>query len=348
METVVMARSNSRIHGSAKASDEIGRHFTTIKDRHRQRSLQSQMDQRAQTESLDLISQFPNPATIHSSGISHSQLEALDRHQNAHERGRASFEGFSGAETSIESMSQDLMSSGEGPGLESITEEKPLPEIPTERTTMRRTKTKVSIKLRELAPPTLDKEMSFSFQPGDDSNALTREQGDEVTNAHKIVLEDLQRKFTASDERSETSLSATSTSRRSPERSSEPALTNKLRPDSRRSGAYSGPVHDHVSRGDSTGSAVTAIRDNSGRSSGTGSRNEGRNGRPYLERNQSGTSEAVTAAARAYVANSTRSRHNSAIPDDRSPIEESVKNVGALDRKDLGPRISILRDSDKS
>jgi hypothetical protein len=352
METVVMARSNSRVHGSTRASDEIGRHFSTIKDRHRQRSLQSQMDQQAQIENLDPVPQFPNPNAIHSSGISHSQLEALDKHQNAHDRGRASFEGFSGTEASTESMmSQDFMSPGEGAaGLGSIMEEKPLPEIPAERSTLRRTKT---VKARELAPPTPDKEMSFSFQPGDDSNALTREQGDEITNAHKVVLEDLQRRFEASEERSETSMSTTST-RRSPERSSEPTPSNKLRPDSRRFVAHSGPVspyvqcsvHDYMSRGDSTSSVVTVVRDNSGRSSASGSRNESRNNRPHLDRNHS-TSEAITAAARAYVASNAKSRHNSATPGDRSPVEELVKSLGGSERKDLGPRISMLRDSDR-
>lgn len=38
MESVVMARSNSRIHGSKRASDEIGRGISTIKERHAERS----------------------------------------------------------------------------------------------------------------------------------------------------------------------------------------------------------------------------------------------------------------------------------------------------------------------
>jgi hypothetical protein len=354
MESVVMARSNSRIHGSTRASDEIGRHFSTIKDRHHQRSFQSEIDQRAEAETLGPIAQLSNPANIHSSGISRTQLEALERQQIGFKRGLASFESSSGVGTSTDSMSQDLTSQDDGLGLGIITEEKPLPEIPTERSALRRTKTKGSSKPIQLGPPATE-EMSFSFQPGDDNNVLTH--GDDVTNAHRIVFKDLQRRFTAPAERPETSTSTTST-RRSPDRSTDSPSANKLRPDSRKSVAYSGSASpnlqssDQVSRGGSTASVVTAIRDNSGRSSACGSRAESRSGRPHLDSNQS-TSEAVTAAARAYVASNQRSsegkaRTGTTTPDERGIVEESLKGNAVGDRKSKGSMISVVREIDRS
>jgi hypothetical protein len=319
MDSVLVARSSSKIHGSSRASDEIGRHLSTIKDKHR-RSLQDERDQCSELEGTEPPPQFPGTITSHSSGFSQRQLESLEKQHKEHIYVLPSYESSSDFGASTDSMSQDLTTQDNQLGLGIITEEKPLPDLPGARPRTGHIKSEVSVKEMELEAP-LNKEMGFSFQPGDDTNMLART--DEIHNTHKRMLEDLQKRFTATEIRSETPVITTST-KLSPERSSP---NNNLHPESKRSAATSDGassnlhIHDLPSRGGSTTSVVTAIREHSGRSSVSSSRNESRTGRHHPDR-QSGSNEAVTAAARAFAANKNknggRKKRTSSMPSDDS------------------------------
>jgi hypothetical protein len=205
--------------------------------------------------------------------------------------------------------------------------EKPLPEIPisskerARQTTLgrflhgRKHSYSDPNSTTEYGERTSSYQMGFSFQPGDDEDLLgQRAERDRVT--WKTVDEHLEHR--SSPPRPSEARSDTPPSVQEPSYRPGGDIRPTIKPKPSASGLYSTVTarlsqlprvqgHDQLSRMDSSSSSViTAVRDNSGRSSA----NNSRTGRPKLNRNAdtgSGSSEAVstaaTAAARAFASN---------------------------------------------
>jgi hypothetical protein len=147
--------------------------------------------------------------------------------------------------------------------------------------------------------------MCFSFNPGDDTSILAQEAKYEVKKKKKAA-----RNYTRPDRspiasRNPEQRSESSTADTSPRRRSETPVQKQLR----KSIAIANPAiardtqeSDSLRRDDSISSVVTAVRDNSGRSSAAGSIQNSQNSRQSLNRSAGSSSEAVTAAVRALAA----------------------------------------------
>jgi hypothetical protein len=145
--------------------------------------------------------------------------------------------------------------------------------------------------------------MCFSFNPGDDTSILAQE-------AKYEVKKKAARNYTRPDRspiasRNPEQPSESSTADTSPRRRSETPVQKQLR----KSIATANPAiaretqeSDSLRRDDSISSVVTAVRDNSGRSSAAGSIQNSQNSRQRLNRSAGSSSEAVTAAVRALAA----------------------------------------------
>lgn len=257
--------------------------------------------------------------------LTRAQLEALER-QQAQEFGVA-FESSteSGADSSSISHRSEFPTAYGRQRLGIGILEKPLPEIPASakgrarQTTLdrflhgRKHSYSDPNKATEFGDRTASYRMGFSFQPGDDEDLLGR-RTDRDRATWKTVDEHLENHSSPlrpPESRSETPSSTQESSRR-PRDATGPTVKPKPSATGLSTTATTKPYqpprvqdHEQLSRMDSSSSSViTAMRDNSGRSSASNSQV----GRPKLNRNAgpgSGSSEAVstaaTAAARAFA-----------------------------------------------
>ncbi|TVY16724.1 hypothetical protein LARI1_G005250 [Lachnellula arida] len=290
MEEVSLARSKSRIHGSQRASDEIGRGINTIKRRHRSSNLESKTE--------DIMIQIPDSPTIarrryprtQTPSLTHSQAEDTGGHG-----GEPGFESTFNSSTSESSSSAYRVEGGATAGAAlglGIVIEKPLPNI------------LVNLPAAEVGSTRTERpeDMSFSFKPGDDEDLLAQGEAREVAKRHDLEEHIRRRRHTVHNQRAETpSINQGETQRRPKIRSIMSELRSKTStapsPSPSPSPFLQRPS-DLLMRGDSTSSVVTAVRDgSSGNSSALGSQH----GRPSLDRHAS-SSEAITAAARAIAA----------------------------------------------
>lgn len=157
-------------------------------------------------------------------------------------------------------------------------------------------------------------QMGFSFQPGDDTDILAKSTESDRSK-RKTLDEHLDdRVALVSTPESRPGTSSSKETPHHPRGTPKTDFKSKLPAIGKPSYVSRVQEHDQLNRMDSTSSMITAVRDNSGRSSTNGSQNNSQagTGRPKLNRNAgagtgSGSSEAVTAAARALAANSKRS-----------------------------------------
>jgi hypothetical protein len=144
--------------------------------------------------------------------------------------------------------------------------------------------------------------MGFSFRPGDDAENLVSPEIENFREKRKLLGEQTTSRRTSSDEvpRPEAPLfKERSCGKATPTRlETRPQLAT---PSGRLSQVYKVQESDTLSRANSSGSVITAVRHNSGRSSNNGSRNSSKAGGRVRPNHGTGTrsssSEAVTAAA---------------------------------------------------
>ena len=235
--------------------------------------------------------------------------------------------------TSIESslaLTDESSSTKQSKGLE--TYDKPLPDIPNAdipagQTTLDKFFGPRKHSLSDGSPAELPvpRQMSFSFRPGDDSLLSFRTTRDrskrQTLDGRLLNSEDSPSPF------------ATPPEQMSRETSSSPATAipnpkSKLpRPGTPKDFALEVQEDDALKRGDSKSSVITAVRDNSSRSSVRGSQDYKQSGRPRLYRQTIGSSsEAVAAAARALAASSKRSPNASTRVGSQEGSESNESN----------------------
>jgi hypothetical protein len=296
METVVMARSNSRVHGSQRASEEIGRGINTIKRRHRESTLENKTDDHSTI-------QTPISATVakqrysrnQTPSLTRSQLQDMEVHEGDQELGASFRSSTSGSNSSTYPLEGGIPGGAPlGLGIALDIHEKPLPNIPKDPPAGKAGRTRAE----------RPEGMSFSFKPGDDEDLLAQGGAREVAKRHNLDEHIRHRRHTVHNQRTE------SPSINQQGETPRKAKVLSMMPDSRSrmsstpSPSPSPTLHrltDPLIRCDSTSSVVTAVRDNPGRGSVLGSQHGSRHGRPHLDRHTS-SSEAVTAAARAIAA----------------------------------------------
>lgn len=263
--------------------------------------------------------------------LTKSQLDALER-QQAQEFG-VNFESSteSGADSGSISHCSDFPVAHGRQTLGHGILEKPLPEIPiSARERARQTTLDKFLNARQhtysdlnsattpVKHATPEYGLGFSFQPGDDEALLAR-RTERDRAQRKAVNEHLDHRTFVSSPRE----SISNTTSDTPDSSHRPKETTQpeVKPKSSKTGlsqtATAKPSHlprfqdhDQLSRMDSSSSSiVTAVRDNSGRSSA----NDSQAGRPKLNRDAgtSGSGEAVTAATRALAASKKNSPRES-------------------------------------
>lgn len=312
MEEVSLARSKSRIHGSQRASDEIGRGINTIKRRHRSSNTES--------KSEDTTIQFPDSPTIarrrylrsKTSSFTQSQAEDIGGHDR-----EPGFESVFNSSTSESSSSAYRVEGGATPGAAlglGIVIDKPLPNIPTNPPAGEVGSTRTE----------RPEGMSFSFKPGDDEDLLAKGEAREFAKRHDLEEHIRRRRHTVHNQRAETpSTSQGETPRRPKIRTIMSELRSKT---STAPSPSPSPLpflqrpSDLLMRGDSTSSVVTAVRDGSvGNSSALGSQH----GRPSLDRHAS-SSEAITAAARAIAASKKKTSSRDQRQHRSEPLGQEV------------------------
>ncbi|KAF4635340.1 hypothetical protein G7Y89_g2761 [Cudoniella acicularis] len=353
METVSMARSNSLVHGSQRASETIGRSISSIKQRHVERSSQDEIPRRSR-ETTDHID-YPQPQ--HRSPVA-PQLEL-----KAMERRRAERQNVTTFDSSTSETDSASVSTGEVPqshmrfGLETATREKPLPQIPVLSTgsqLQQGVDAPVIAQKHQPGSQCLGRrhhQISFSFQPGDDRGMLTQGEAREIERRQTLVDKIGHRNYTISDQGSDIYSSPERTQGTSRETLTTPTQT-EVKPRTS-SPSVIQQVPGQLSRDDSISSVVTAVRDNSGRSSVAGSRNGSVSSRPQLDRASGSSSEAVAAAARAYASNRNGLRNNNSSPiesrrsgEDSQVEASSGEQDGKRSRKPGEPRNRGQRESE--
>ncbi|TVY38070.1 hypothetical protein LSUB1_G004470 [Lachnellula subtilissima] len=292
MEEVALARSKSRIHGSQRASDEIGRGINTIKQRHRSSNSENKTE--------DTPIHIPDSPTVgrrrhlRSKGSSFTQPQPEDMGGYGGDLGFGStFESSTSGSNSSACAVEEGPTAGAALGL-GIVIEKPLPNVPD--------------------PPAGEvgstRGMSFSFKPGDDEDLLAQGEAREVAKRHDLEKHVRQRRHTVHNQQAEAPPTNTGETQRRPKvrsflselKSRTPTTLSPSLSPSPSPLPFLHRPNDLLIRGDSTSSVVTAVRDGSvGNSSVLGSQH----GRPGLDRHAS-SSEAVTAAARAIAASNKK------------------------------------------
>lgn len=287
-----MARSNSRIHGSQRASEEIGRGINTIKRRHRDKTLDHGANDHSTNPGANSPTGVPRPYSINQTS---SFAQPHEGESESHEEDQGFGTSFRSSTSGSSSITFPL---GEGTlggspfGLSIAMDahDKSLPSTPRDPTANKEGPNRASV----------PEGMSFSFKPGDDEDILA--QGDAREAAKRYDLEEhiRNRRHTVHHQKRRTGSPANPASiDRQGDGSRKPKVSS-LMPDSRpRNTSSSRPriSMDPLIRGDSTSSIVTAVRDHSG----PGSQHSSVRGRPHIDRHTS-SSEAITAAARAIAA----------------------------------------------
>jgi hypothetical protein len=244
--------------------------------------------------------------------LTKSHLEALERQQFEEQHG-VSFDSSTSGTSPNQSFQGKATGLGAGVELGIDIHDKLVPRIPQSPLLNMEAKTssRSVSESNEGYQTELEEEprpgdlMGFSFNPGDDTSILAQEAKYEVKKKKKAA-----RNYTRPDRspiasRNPEQRSESSTADTSPRRRSETPVQKQLR----KSIAIANPAiardtqeSDSLRRDDSISSVVTAVRDNSGRSSAAGSIQNSQNSRQSLNRSAGSSSEAVTAAVRALAA----------------------------------------------
>ncbi|KAG9239249.1 hypothetical protein BJ875DRAFT_436677 [Amylocarpus encephaloides] len=329
MESVMVARSKSQIHCTSRASDEIGRTLSTMKERHKERNTRRKKShEEAEPQACPLPSipmKFPS---IHELGLSHTNIVALEKQQSEQSHDLPDFTSSSGLDNSTDSLSHKLLSQDDLVSIGIAVQEKPLPDI---QARARKFPSKESKHLGLSS----EGQLSFSFNPGDDESIL--KQDDNTSEIRRQILGDLIKhtRFATSDETFDTTKSPLPTDQL-------PTISTPDEPPRRRlrstKASFNLQSSYPVSRGGSTGSVVTAIRLNSCRSSVGGFRNESRADSVAEIRSSrnSGGNEAVTAAAWAFTASDRASRNGTSSPgttEDKIMSDDMRHVYNAAERK---------------
>lgn len=250
------------------------------------------------------------------------QLKDLER-QRAHEEFGVAFDSSTESDSSTgsppqsnnEAISPIVTPSGLGLGIQA----NPLPAIPNPKVK----KSDLSIRSNFLCDESISSksrydrlsrdsptQVAFSFRPGDE-DVLAQKSGVGDRPRRMPERRSYQRSSMETSEQHSQSSSVTRDNASDTSRRSQAALTkHSAGPNmpSRTSSSRSRPLEtqefDFMKRDDSRGSVVTALRDNSGRSSVASSQNNSLS-RRGLQRNTS-SNEAVTAAARALTADAKK------------------------------------------
>ncbi|RDL40379.1 uncharacterized protein BP5553_00358 [Venustampulla echinocandica] len=319
METVVMARSNSVIHGSGRATEAIEHGINSIKASHAARHPQDDTEPHKPGAPFDRRNR-----NIYTPRPSRSQLEAMDRKDRERVLGLGSDSSSSSLnESSFPSQHRDSLSIDKLHSLGIATDDNPLPHSPP-------TSSYLEAQLRMDTPSPKQRlhlenefpglgprpgQMSFSFQPGDDAHILTPAEAMELAKSNRLKGHVRQRKLGNQNKRLDT-LNQNSPNTRGAYNKNKPnpvktrsTLSNHQT--NRRSDEPSNSANSNrtklekpqpLTRNNSGSSIVTAICHNSGPGSAAGSRPESRNSRPHPDR-QVTRSEAITAALRAFGGN---------------------------------------------
>lgn len=292
---------------------------------------------------MDMVQQ-PTPGRPVPS-LTRSQLNALEQQHEEGEFGIAFGSSTSGPESSAQ-LCHDEMPHVEQPlGLGIDIMEKPLPDIPSNPQPNESEHTDSDVCVTKYPQFDTDGEsleasprLGFSFKPGDDMDILAQNMARDGKNNDVLGVSTYQPRPSTAEEQSEASY--TSTQSVGARRLKSTPLHAKPKSQTKQPGiARDIQGNESLKRDDSTSSIITAIRDNSGRSSIESSRNSSRSVRQRLNRN-SGSSEAVTAAARALAG---------APPTTRSSApKKKVTGSGTRERTSRGEGSPKLEEGDEA
>lgn len=269
--------------------------------------------------------QQPRPESLLS--LTRSRLDALGQQHTEGEFTMAFESSTSGTESSTQSSHDGVHFPGLRVGLGIGVDEKPLPSIPSSHALTR--SRKINSEFDDIVYPQFDTNegslgqstrLGFSFKPGDDADILTQDTSDDLNLKDMTSVRIYQQRTTFSREQSESS----NTSDRWADGAhlkSKP-FAHKLKPQSSRS--RDSQDRQSLARDDSTSSIITAVRDNSGRSSIDSSKQSSQGMRQSLNRSSS-SSEAVTAAVRAFASASASNRNSSRKGSSTGTREGSLK-----------------------
>jgi hypothetical protein len=257
--------------------------------------------------------------------LTSSKVDALEQQQAEEGYGMAFDSSTSGPESGTQSSHCGTVYSRVGLGID--VDEKPLPKLPgRERNKLEHT----ANGLYDTVCPQFDvggetletpSQLGFSFKSGDDADILAQSSARDSKPTSKVGLRTHQQSTTSSEGKSEASNTTVrnvegSWQLKSTPVSYKPKIKSKLDRDSQ--------DRELLQRDDSTSSIITALRDNSGRSSVDSSRQSSQGVRQKLNRN-SGSNEAITAAVRALASASASARNSSRKGSSSGTREGSVK-----------------------
>jgi hypothetical protein len=232
-----------------------------------------------------------------------SQLDAFERQQAEREFGMAFDSSTSGPESSTQSSHDEVLHVEQRLGLGIDINKKPLPDIPSNPEpnisghtihyfhVPRYPQFDTGTETLEPSP-----QLGFSFKPGDDLDIIAHNTVRDGNAKDVLGVSTYQSRSTTSEEQSETSYMSTQCVGGARRPKSTP-LSAKHKLQSKRGIARDIQDNESLKRDDSTSSIITAVRANSGHSIES-SRHSNRNLQQKLTRS-SGSSEAITAAARA-------------------------------------------------
>ncbi|KAH8658861.1 hypothetical protein BGZ60DRAFT_434341 [Tricladium varicosporioides] len=306
METVSMARSRSLVHGSQRAAESIGRSLSNIKQRHESRSSRGSSNRYSSGNASCLEQPQPQrysetPKTIR------ARLADMDRAQK--ERQKAFI--FDSSTSSAESSS---ISAGEEPAMRKSKSlglrvcEKPLPEIPTIKTgngSQERAELKYTDPSISSPGAQYQREMCFSFNPGDDNEMLMKGEAKEIQK-RQVLEEHIRHRRSTAPGRPATTIPRTEKPKEKSKKEAQGSISQTETKS--RSSSVPNPVpppSPHSREDSNSSSVITAIRDSSGRSSVAGSRTTSRAGRPhpnFSTGHSPGSSDAIAAASKAFQA----------------------------------------------
>ena len=234
----------------------------------------------------------PN-STPQLSKLTHAQLETLERQQAEEDMGVSFDSSISAASSHSSRRETSVTVTRFGLGVE--IPDKPLPRLPVTSQTMQiRTSDEFTTRSysqfsQDSDGPPAPYQMGFSFNPGDDLNVLAQD------GKESLVL-DLPSPMITNPRVAE-SLAGAKEPGHKPDASFRKGISKvTVKPCS-----VPRDLQDFepLKRDDSSCSAITAVRDHSGRSSATGSLSNSQSGRPKLNRGAGSSTEAITAAVRA-------------------------------------------------
>lgn len=291
------------------------------------------------------------PASERLLSLARSSLDALEQQQAEAEYGMT-FDSSTSA-PSTQSSHDEKASMGSRIGLGIDFDEKPLPRIPSDHERNKSGQTTSGFddtlyRQRTASSGSLETshQMGFSFKPGDDADILAQTTTRNLKTRSMLGTRPYQMRTVSSEGKSEASYTTLKGAEgtwhlKSPLPTYKPKLQSKPGRDFQ--------DRESLQRDDSTSSIITAIRDNSRRSSVDSSRQSSQGGRQKLNRN-SGSNEAITAAARALASASASTRNSSTKASSSGTREEGIKgSEGSIDAiEDFSKKSNQKKNSSRS